>query len=413
MKYISGVPAPEILSVKTFLALMIVVITLGVPHVNLHGVIQHSSMLNNFIHLIVLSIACVTLLTLVFINKISVSLTCIDIAFTVFILYLIGNGYYVNKNINNASVNLSIVLVYYFLLKFYLGDINKQLMSSVVFYIAFAVAGIQLVYCFLQLSGIITNPNPNYALGGSFGHPGYTAGLLMIVSVLGVTSFTVNTRTPSVALKIILVVMVIVLLVMLKSRASLLAVAIIGILVIAKFALKGFLKNVVIFVLLLVMGLSLAYGLFKLKPDSSYGRLYIWKRCVSLIGSEPYGGGYGNFQFYYNNFQRQYFATVNASPHEKYTADYVEMAYNDFLEIGVETGVVGVLLMLLLLSVVFSTALKSARAGDYDLAPVYALVAFLVISLTWSLLKDINYLYVFTYLLIVSSNNSNREYKIV
>lgn len=60
------------------------------------------------------------------------------------------------------------------------------------------------------------------------------------------------------------------------------------------------------------------------------------------------GVGVGMFQRYYNLQQGEYFASGNSLKEEQSAASIVYMAYNDFIECGVETGLIGFAIMIVL-----------------------------------------------------------------
>lgn len=61
-----------------------------------------------------------------------------------------------------------------------------------------------------------------------------------------------------------------------------------------------------------------------------------------MIAEKPQGYGYGLFEKYYNRKQADYFKSGNATVEEKRTASFCNMAYNDYLEQGVEGGLIGI-----------------------------------------------------------------------
>jgi O-antigen ligase len=75
---------------------------------------------------------------------------------------------------------------------------------------------------------------------------------------------------------------------------------------------------------------------FKYKKDSTNGRLRIWENTIELITQKPVTGfGIGMYEREYNLYIAQ---------HAKANADHVFMAYNDFLELATEGGLIALLL---------------------------------------------------------------------
>ena len=97
--------------------------------------------------------------------------------------------------------------------------------------------------------------------------------------------------------------------------------------------------------LALITTLVIAAFLFYAKVDSSYGRLLIWKISTNLWWDDPiFGIGSGRFAVDYANYQAAYFAGNNDSTHLQQLAGMTYFAFNEWLQIGVELGVVGLLL---------------------------------------------------------------------
>lgn len=85
--------------------------------------------------------------------------------------------------------------------------------------------------------------------------------------------------------------------------------------------------------------------LYRYKKDSADGRLLVWKVSAAMIVKKPCGWGVGMFERCYNLCQGEYFEKYYGTESERNLAGYVRMAYNDYLEHGVETGFVGALFL--------------------------------------------------------------------
>ena len=97
-------------------------------------------------------------------------------------------------------------------------------------------------------------------------------------------------------------------------------------------------------VTLLVVSVA-AVRMYQMKRDSADGRLLVWKVSASMIAEHPMGCGYGLFPKHYNLRQAEYFHEEHGTETERRNASFVYMAYNDFLEHGVEGGVIGMLFL--------------------------------------------------------------------
>ncbi|NJO88205.1 MAG: hypothetical protein HC831_03965 [Chloroflexia bacterium] len=97
---------------------------------------------------------------------------------------------------------------------------------------------------------------------------------------------------------------------------------------------------------------GICVSLFYLKAGSSNGRLFIWEVTLGKIAEKPlFGHGLGRFEAEYNNWQAEYFMK---HPEEMdgpkgWVAGNTKYAFNEYLEIASETGIIGLLLFFILL----------------------------------------------------------------
>ena len=129
--------------------------------------------------------------------------------------------------------------------------------------------------------------------------------------------------------------------------------------------------------LALVLVLFASIRLYDMKRDSAAGRLLIWKISAEMIVEKPQGYGYGLFEKHYNLRQANYFRSIQASAQERQRADFTPMAYNDYLEQGVEGGVAGILLLTAFYILLVVVALRR-----HDTQALCIVTAFAVMSLT-------------------------------
>jgi tetratricopeptide (TPR) repeat protein len=93
---------------------------------------------------------------------------------------------------------------------------------------------------------------------------------------------------------------------------------------------------------------------YNLKRDSADGRIFIWNNCVQMVKEKPFfGSGYNSFIKAYNDQQITYFKNNPTDIENGYLAADARYAFNDYLEIAVESGIVGLSLFLLFILFVF------------------------------------------------------------
>ena len=144
-------------------------------------------------------------------------------------------------------------------------------------------------------------------------------------------------------------------------------------------------------VALLVVSVA-AVRMYQMKRDSADGRLLVWKVSASMIAEHPMGCGYGLFPKHYNLRQAEYFHEEHGTETERRNASFVYMAYNDFLEHGVEGGVLGMLFLAGFYAMTITRAKKTpsltgrAGVGLFSAFAVMSLVNFIVAGIqTWLL----------------------------
>ena len=117
-------------------------------------------------------------------------------------------------------------------------------------------------------------------------------------------------------------------------------------------------------VLVLISVAGALTGIFLLKKDSANGRLLLWKITEQAIMEQPWTGtGLGGFPAAYAETQAQYFASGEASETEMMVAGCPEYGFNEFLQIGLEQGLVGLMVFVLLLGYSLFRGVKNSQAG--------------------------------------------------
>ncbi|MDL2278278.1 O-antigen ligase family protein [Parabacteroides sp. OttesenSCG-928-G07] len=106
------------------------------------------------------------------------------------------------------------------------------------------------------------------------------------------------------------------------------------------------------------------YGLYQLKKDSADGRLLMSKITAQAILDRPVtGAGLGGFPAAFAEEQARYFSSGKASPTEQFVAGAPEYAFNEYLQIGLEQGIPGLIVFLLVIGYCFFSGIKNRRIG--------------------------------------------------
>ena len=131
------------------------------------------------------------------------------------------------------------------------------------------------------------------------------------------------------------------------SRAGLIALAVSGVVfALTKTEIKSYLRSHKWLPLSVVaVSLAIGAGAFCLKKDSALGRFHIWEMELRAIADKPLTGhGYGNALGSYGDAQAEYFEGEERGQERVRIAGCPEYAFNEYLRLGMEFGILGLLL---------------------------------------------------------------------
>ncbi len=122
------------------------------------------------------------------------------------------------------------------------------------------------------------------------------------------------------------------------------------------------------------------YGTYLLKKDSADGRFFMWKITTLDIKESPLKGKVlGGFPADYAKAQMDYFKSGKGTETEKRVVESPEYAFNEYLQIFLEEGLLGILLFLLLSVVIVKEGIKNNQigaAGSFVALSVFALASY-------------------------------------
>lgn len=220
---------------------------------------------------------------------------------------------------------------------------------------------IQAAIVFAQYIGIINSLNGDFSITGSFANPGHLAVYLSGSIVSAIILFKQSYKTAKKSSKILLLIIIIILftaLCLCKSRTSFIAlVAAVIIILLQTDRFRHFTKVcksaiVVCSVILLLFMVAVSYHI---RVKSADARLLIWRVSTELFEQTPvFGNGTESFRKQYMYKQAEFFST-NPNLNSKYVmvANNHYQAFNEFIHIACEQGIVGLLLFLSIIGYVF------------------------------------------------------------
>lgn len=376
---------------------------------------------------------------LVFTKKsITITLSLLDILILIYLAYnflrLLTTDY--SSFQDDYFIWFVLLTVLYFLWKYFITfDGNDRLNKpAIILFTVFLLSGLlQALYGIMQLynisPGIVSN---QFKVIGTLGNPDYFAGYLVSVApfALGIFLLSKNQKIFTKFFRIIALISFLGCLFILPStlsRASWLACSA-GIAFILwqkyhfteklKIIFNTKIKMVSVVAISLIIFLVIIAGVYQIKPESAFGRILLWKVSLNMIEENPLVGvGFNKFDVAYNNYQADYFAKGNGSNTEKLLADNVRHAHNEYLQIGAEIGLIGLLIFLGIIFSAFKFSVKNAQPNALLLvtdkaiinisakAGLIGLLVFALFSFPFHILPNIMN---FAFLLAVTSKTNNR-----
>ena len=280
------------------------------------------------------------------------SRTCFIVSGIVLSLFL----RYVSGNIYGTYRLYTMAVLWILFLSFYaaqsLPGKNRRFLAWVVI----ATVAVETVLGIAQSIGLLENSDPQFIIGGSMTNPGAYAGYLgvttpLILSLL--VSYKKNKRFENICYILGgLFILVCYLLILSRSRGAWIACGA-GCLCVLCYRYARFLRGTNYWskkairtptiILSAVLIIASGFFVFKMKEDSALGRILVWK--VTLSTPHPHasllwGNGIGYFESQYGKWQADYFREKEGTEKERHIAGYVTTAYNEFLELGLEQGII-------------------------------------------------------------------------
>lgn len=294
---------------------------------------------------------CVLPLTAIYlISSRRVEITLTDILVTAYLTASILNILFVADNPADKLLFPEWVV----LIAFYLcGRLaGKRDVDTIILFIV--VSGlIQSVIGFMQAAEWLPSNHAKFETTGSFFNPGPWGGYVGICLALLVTFVVIRLkqRTRLWYLFLFAILVLAVSCVISDSRAAWASVLTVVLFIIL---IRQSRKNIaVIFGGSLVLISVTALILYNYKKDSADGRLFIWKVSAEMIAEKPlFGHGVQSFPADYMLYQGNYFKNNPDSQMAQFAGNNY-YAFNEFIRITAEQGIVGLLLFLSILASVF------------------------------------------------------------
>ncbi|GAB3927532.1 O-antigen ligase family protein [Larkinella terrae] len=110
---------------------------------------------------------------------------------------------------------------------------------------------------------------------------------------------------------------------------------------------------------ILLLLFAVSYLLYQFKPESADGRALVWRVGSGLFNRNIlFGIGFEQFKAHFGNLQSEFMETRLNNPALVERADYVPYAFNDFLQILIENGLVGLIIFVAVLILTFRNGFR-------------------------------------------------------
>ena len=363
-------------------------------------------------------------------NRNRIQITVIDYLVAMLTVSTLLSSILINGNLHTTKIVTFTLLaaLYFFFRVLFSQNINS---TQIILFALIITALFEAVLGLMQLHGFAYSNHGLFKTTGTFSNPGLYAGYLAIIFPLAVHELIVKNyelRTMSVKSFLRLtfssqlltllvfgsVIAIILVLPATMSRASWLAMAAGSLIVLAahffehiKYFIKAHKKKLALVGIVTGFLLFAAFtGMYFLKKDSADGRSLMWKVSLQAAIQNPAGVGLGHFPAAYGKAQSEYFSSDKASEQEEYVAGNPEYAFNEYLQISVESGIGS--LMLYIALIIFAM-LKALRNNQYGIFGAFvSLSVFAFFSYPFSMLP---HLIILVSLLAVTATNTHNYSK--
>ena len=275
------------------------------------------------------------------------------------------------------------------------GSGSKWIMLAIL-----CVSIFEMILGLKQIYGYSASNHFQYSLTGSFFNPGPFGGYLAFIFALSLSILIKMRKKGEIFLHIIkrrkfrklvsvdvplyfisfaILVFSFILLPATMSRSAWMAVCVVSLMIVVEIGIfksikrwflnrKHLLIPLMIAVIILVI-VSIA-GIYSLKRGSADSRLFSWQISTKIIAANPVTGvGVGYFGGAYAHQQSQYFVETPESE-SVYIADCPTYAFNEYLQIGSELGLVGLALFAIIIISAFWKFIKKPNPFHYGLIAI-------------------------------------------
>lgn len=319
----------------------------------------------------------------------------IDILLLLYTAYNILNFYFLSFysfNYKNAWLFLSYLILFYIFKSAFSNNykISKCNFFEVQLLLITTISLLEVGIALLQFFEIIKPENEYFNVTGSYTNPNFL-GVHMTLACLVYANYLISKHKAVKKYKLLLFIPFIVVLILTESRASWISL-LLGMLFLLITTRNGLeylrrIKRTQIILFSLILGvftICFLFYLYKLAPESVNGRQLIFKISLAEIKEKPiFGHGLFNFTSVYNEAKAEYFLTADRSWKEISVANYVGTAFNDYILLGLETGFIGLLFLLIIIVNLIKKGVNRHKRFSYSI-----LISLLILGIFTSVIYN-------------------------
>ncbi len=309
----------------------------------------------------------------------------IDIIFILFSLWQLTKVF-----ISDVPIDFLVQMTYILFILIYICIRNTN-SEKILPYICFYGGLIQAFWGVLQQHDIIPKYNYFFKSTGTFDNPALW-GIYLAIAVLSAT-YLIQKSKKTKYIYILSIPVILYSLYLSQSRAAWLSL-IFGIITFMQLSKR---KRIAIYLFLIMI----CFILYIIRPTSADGRLYIYIVSWGIFSSSPLiGKGISSFQALYMPEQAKWLSEHTESKFFL-IADDTYYAFNEFIRIGCETGIIGLFLFLILIFFCLRDIYNNNKEKPFS---IKLLVAILIFSMFSYPFNETLYLILFSLIIACISN---------
>lgn len=287
-------------------------------------------------------------------------LNLLDVLVLTYFLYNIFNLLFLNRVVfKDRFILLFLFLMLYFTLKnYFITEKGNKTFQHYFIISILIVTIIPIIIGLFEYTGFIPIFGVGFKITGGFLNPGVFANYLSSLLPFSLAVFVLE-GNKSKFIKIFAIctfLVSLIIIIILNARTAWIAgmvsvIYVLGHNTIFVATIKRFIdskiKKVIFIGSLLIVMVTSALILYNFKKDSADGRTLIWKICLNMIKEKPvFGNGHGTFPYSYGEHQIAYFKQNPQDIKNGLLAGNPKYAFNDYLQMMTDTGIIGGLLFL-------------------------------------------------------------------